>query len=232
VFSAVWYQRSGRRLALASRPTTVIDASKMRRSSHREAQEARISRRTALIAGAAIVGGLPRDARADDVPVPIAVQCDLLVKVAAYDRNLPARAGSKALVLLVTKRNDAESARVAAAMTKELSAHPTIAGLPHDEATATFTDAASLAQACRARRVAVLFLASGFGDGEVAAVAKALAGGDVLSAAAVPSYVATGVVLGFDLVSGKPKLLCNQSQARRQNVALGAEVLQLMKVLA
>src|SRR5262245_24116135 len=119
----------------------------MRRTSRRTAPEARISRRTALLAGVAVAATLPRSARADDVPVPVAVQCDLLVKVAAYDRNLPARAAGKAVVLLLTKKNDAESARVAAAMTKELSAHAAIAGLPHEESTLAFTDAPAVAQA-------------------------------------------------------------------------------------
>ena len=37
-------------------------------------------------------------------------------------------------------------------------------------------------------------------------------------------------VLGFDLVSGKSKLLCHLGQAKKQHVAFKAEVLKLMKV--
>jgi hypothetical protein len=43
-------------------------------------------------------------------------------------------------------------------------------------------------------------------------------------------YVPAGIVLGFDLVSGRPKLVVNLSQARRQHVDFRAEVLKLMKV--
>jgi hypothetical protein len=38
------------------------------------------------------------------------------------------------------------------------------------------------------------------------------------------------VVLGFDLVSGRPKLLVNLTQAKKQKVDLAAEILKLMKV--
>jgi hypothetical protein len=42
--------------------------------------------------------------------------------------------------------------------------------------------------------------------------------------------VPAGIVLGFDVVSGRPKLLVNLTQAKRQNVSLRAEALKLMKV--
>jgi len=42
--------------------------------------------------------------------------------------------------------------------------------------------------------------------------------------------VPRGIVLGFDLVGGKPKMLVNLGQARKQHVAFMAEVLKLAKV--
>ena len=46
-----------------------------------------------------------------------------------------------------------------------------------------------------------------------------------------PNYVAKGAVLGFELVSGRPKLIINLAQAQRQDVAFRAEVLKLMRVV-
>ena len=43
-------------------------------------------------------------------------------------------------------------------------------------------------------------------------------------------HVPKGAVLGFDLVSGKPKLLVHLTQAKKQNAAFKAEALKLMKV--
>jgi hypothetical protein len=52
----------------------------------------------------------------------------------------------------------------------------------------------------------------------------------LLTVGATPEYVESGIVLGFDLVSGRPKLLINLSQARKQQVDFPASVLRLMKV--
>ena len=63
-----------------------------------------------------------------------------------------------------------------------------------------------------------------------AAISRSLAGTSVLSAAAEARAVELGAVLGFDLVSGKPKLLFSLGQAGRQGVDLSAHVLRLMAV--
>ena len=86
-----------------------------------------------------------------------------------------------------------------------------------------------LAGLCRSRKIAIVFFGSGFHD-DVEAIRDALSGVDVLSAAGVPEYVPSGIVLGFDVVSGRPKLLVHLGQAKRQNVSLRAEALKLMKV--
>jgi hypothetical protein len=171
-----------------------------------------------------------RSDRAEEAAVPARLQAELLAKVAAYDRNFAARAGSRALVLVAVKDGDAESARSAEAIQKALAGLGPIAGLPHDEALIGFGDASTFARTIRARRAAIAYLPAGFSEGEIAGVARALEGADVLSVGAIASYVPKGAVLGFDLVSGKPKLLVHLGQARRQNVAFGAEILKLMQV--
>lgn len=172
---------------------------------------------------------LVTDARADDVAVPPKLQAELLAKVAGYDKNLAARAGDKVHVLIVQKPGDESSASVAAHMQRELQGLGDVGGLPHDEAITAWAGADALAQTIKTSRIAIVYFSSGFRD-DVDAIAKALGSADVLSAGAVADYVPKGVVLGFDLVSGKPKLLVNLPQAKKQNVAFRAEVLKLMKV--
>ena len=167
--------------------------------------------------------------RAELVAVPIELQAELLAKVAGYDRNMAVRAGERLQVLLLTNAGDVESARFATRMQLALSSIAQISGLPHEERVAPFTSAADLAQQCRARRIAIVILSPGLGH-EIAAIRDALNGVDVLTVASVADYVQQGVVLGFDVVSGKPKLLVHLTQARRQHVELRAEVLKLMRV--
>jgi len=190
-----------------------------------------LARRSFLLGvpSAILVGLARRTARADDVAVPPAVQAQLIGKVAAYDKEFANRAGARAQVLVVVRSGDDASTRTGAAMMKELGALSTIGGLPHDETQLTFTNAKDLATAIKKKGAAIVVLTPGHG-GEIDAIRTALDGVNVLSVSTVAEWVPRGVVLGFDLVSGKPKLLVHLGQAKKQNVVFKAEVLKLMRV--
>lgn len=162
--------------------------------------------------------------------MPVSRQAELLVRVAAYDRSLPARAQGTAKVLIVTNANDADSKSTAAQMESALKRFDKIAGLPAQVSTIAFAGGAKLAAACRASHIAIVYLTQGLAS-SIGEIATALEGVDVLSVASIGRLVEGGAVLGFDLVSGNPTLLVNLSQAKKQNVTLDAEVLHLMKVV-
>jgi hypothetical protein len=167
--------------------------------------------------------------RAEEATLPLAIQVELLVKVASYDRNFQQRAGERVRVFIFTKPGNGDSARVAAQVEAGLGRVPQIAGLPHDERVTPYQGAAELAELCRKERASIVFFGPGFRQ-DVPAIREALDGVDVLSVSAIPEYVEAGIVLGFDVASGRPELLVNLTQARRQKVALRSDVLKLMKV--
>jgi hypothetical protein len=171
----------------------------------------------------------PRPVGAEEPSVPVSLEAQLLAKVVAYDRHMPARAGGRAHVLILSKTGNPDSERAAAQMVSAIGAISELAGLPHDEVVWPYNGASGLAEACKNKHVAIVFVTPGFAD-DVDAIRGALDGVDVLSASAVADYVPKGVVLGFDLVSGKPKLLVNLTQAKKQQVDLSSDVLKLMKV--
>jgi hypothetical protein len=115
-------------------------------------------------------------------------------------------------------------------MQNVLAAKTTVAGLPHVVERAELSDPASLAGICKAKHVAILYLTPGFEDAEVAAIAAALDGVDVLTVSAVARYLSKGLVLGLDVVSGRPKLHFSMGRSRRQGIAMSATVLALMEV--
>jgi hypothetical protein len=79
--------------------------------------------------------------------------------------------------------------------------------------------------------VAILYVTPGFSEGEIDAMARALDGVSVLSAGALAKYTPSGMVLGFDLAGGKPKLIVNLGRAKRQGVELSSSVLKLVRVI-
>jgi hypothetical protein len=167
---------------------------------------------------------------ADDVAVPVPLQMELLLKVAGYDRNLPARARGMVRLMILTKRDDSLSRNVGEQAARALSGKD-VKGMPTEIVTQTFSDGNALAERVRAGRVSILYAAPGFGPRELLTIARSLSGLSVLSSGALAHFVDTGVALGFDLVGGKPKLLVNVRRAREQGVDLSSQVLKLAKVI-
>lgn len=189
-----------------------------------------VSRRHWLTFGLGVcVLGFAQSARGDALRVPVRLQAELLAKVAAYDTRFAARARGKALVLVVQRAGEADSERFAASIRAELGMQARIGGVEHMVEILQFASAPELGKLCRERQPAILYLGPGLST-FVPAIAEALSGLDVLSVSPVPEDVVRGIVLGFEVVSGKPKLLVNLQHARRQNVAFKPELLRLAKV--
>lgn len=169
-------------------------------------------------------------ARADDIPVPIDLQATLLSKVVSYDRNLPERAGDRVRTLLVGKPSDPTSMPFVRQMRQMLGAIEAFGTLQHSEEIVEFTTAGTLLDRCRNERISIVYLGPGLRD-DVEPIRAALEPLSILTVSANPEDVQRGIVLGFDLVYGKPKLVVNLVQARKQRVDLVAEVLKLMRVI-
>jgi hypothetical protein len=166
---------------------------------------------------------------AHNMSVPTGAQAELLAKLVGFDRNYASRAGGKAIILLAAMPGNPESMSAALEMKAALSRMPKVGDLPHEEHIVVHGSAVALADLVRSRKAAVVYFGPGF-EKQVPAIRDAFASVNVLSVGGVPSYVPDGIVLGFDLVSGRPKLLVHLVQARKQQVAVPASVLNLMKV--
>ena len=180
------------------------------------------------LAGAAALWGSGVEAQSVDVPVRL--QAELLSKVVAYDRSFAARAGARALVFVVVKPGSAESEHTGEQLEAELRVLSDIGGLPHVEETVHYTSARALADLVKTRGPAVVLFSSDLGD-QVEPIARALDGLPVLSVGVSAAYVPRGAVLGYDVESGKPKLVVHLGQARRQRVAFRPELLRLARVI-
>jgi hypothetical protein len=173
--------------------------------------------------------GLAVATPSDRVMVPVELQVELLSKLMRYDRNFTARAGGQVHVLVVYERDTPESVHVGRQYLAALNGQAQVGGLPHQEELVAFTDATSLAVLARERRATLIVFAPGLAN-KADALAAAFVGFDTLTVSSTPEGVRGGLVLGFDLVSGKPRMLFNLGQARRQRADFRAEILQLMTV--
>lgn len=167
-----------------------------------------------------------RLAFADTVPVPAAVQANLASKLLAYDRALPSRANGAVRVLILVDPSEGQSKKIANEFASAMKSRGTISNLPVEVATANFENAAAVVARIKNDHTAAVYLSSGLAK-SAESIANALKGIDVMTIAAEPSAVIRGIAVGFDLLSGQPKILVNLSQAKLQNVQLPASVLSL-----
>jgi len=167
---------------------------------------------------------------ADDIAVPVDLQASLLAKVVTYDRNLAERAGDRVHTLLVGKSKDPTSMPFVRQMRQALGDIDTFGSYPHDEQIVEFTDAAALAEKCRSERISIVYLGPGLHD-DIDAIRNALEPLSILTVSASAEEVLRGIVLGFDLVQGKPKLVIHLPQARKQHVNMQSDLLKLMRIV-
>lgn len=166
----------------------------------------------------------------EDVTVPARVQAQLLVAVASFQSNMNLALDGSVQILVLTKDDDPSSERVARQLVGALGEMKKIARHPHHELVEPFRDAATVAATCRERRISVVYLSPGLG-GAIPAVAQALRGTAVLTTGSVAGFVSRGVVLGFDLVSGRSEMLLNRTQMKALNVQFPQTLFQLMRIV-
>jgi hypothetical protein len=178
----------------------------------------------ALVVLSASVASPP--ALADTVAVPATLQANLTAKLLAFDRGLPARAAGTVRVLILTDPSEGQSQKIANEYAAGLKAKPNIAGMPVEITMAQFKSAQALAADVKTKHLSAVYLSSGLGR-HAEAIANAVKGLNIMTVAAEPAAVIRGASVGFDLLSGQPKILVNLGQAKHQNIELPASVLSL-----
>jgi hypothetical protein len=91
----------------------------------------------------------------------------------------------------------------------------------------SFAGAVPFVEACKAKRAAIVLVTDALGP-EVEGLRAAFEGVNVLTVGPSADMSRRGLVLGFELVSCRPKLFINLTQAGKQNVVMSADVLKLM----
>jgi len=184
--------------------------------------------RTALIALAGIVLGSP--VWADAPSVPLQLQVELSNKVLEYVQQPPMLSLDRVRIGIVVKASSPESMRSGAELKAAFDRIALAGGRPHEQLVVEWAGATALADQARSRGLNVLYFTPGL-DAEVGPSAAALVGQRIMTIGAVGSFVPSGVVLGFELISGHPKMVFNLRQAKKQELVLRAAVMKLMRIV-
>jgi hypothetical protein len=170
-----------------------------------------------------------RDVTAEGANVPPGVQAQLVSKVPAYDRGFRARAAPRVHVLVLYKAASPESVRLAKLVTAALEQQVDIAGLPHGASALAYSDPAALAAETKKRSASIVYVPPGFSS-DLDAVCGVLQPLKVMTITPVSEYVRRCLVLGFELESGKTKLVVHLENSKKSGIRFSSELLRLAKV--
>jgi hypothetical protein len=189
---------------------------------------ARFFLRTLLLGCAVLVISL--SAVADEPAVPLQLQAELTVKVIEYAQQPPIRSGDVVRFGILVKSSGAQSTHFGAELKAALDRVGTIAGLPHEQILLEWNGSTEMVDEIVRRKLSIVYVAPGL-DSEIPVIAQAVREIPLITVAATDSYVRSGLILGFELVSGRPKMIFNLKQARQQGVAFGSSVMKLMRIV-
>lgn len=161
-----------------------------------------------------------------ETTVPLELQVDLMRRVVRFERGFAGRAGEQVKLLLVAPGRGA----VAPQLGKALEAVKEIAGKPIQVSTHRFSTAADLKGAVTREGAQIVYLPPGL-LAETPAIAAALGGVPVITVCTDGDQVEHGAVLGFELVSARPKIVLNLGQARRQGLDFNSDLFRLARVI-
>lgn len=170
--------------------------------------------------------------RAQEVEVPVQVQAPLLLKILAFERNLPSRAGATIDLGILYQERNRSSSDAAQQLTDALAHLPdaTVAGLPLKAVPIVWTDGLDLEATLRNAGVDVLFVcplrAAAIED--VAAATQKL---KIRSFGSVASDVGKGLSVGLATRKEKPLIVVNLPAAKAEGSDFESSLLKLAKVL-
>ena len=170
-------------------------------------------------------------AHAEAPAVPLQLQVDLTVKLLEYaEAPSPPPKGGLMRIAIVVKKDSLESRHAGTELKVAFGRVATIAGVPHEETVIEWSTPAAVAEQLKRARVFAVYLTPDLGT-DLVSLTRALEGVPTITIAAIGSDVASGAILGFELTSGRPKMLFNLGQARRQGVVFRASVVKLMRLV-
>jgi hypothetical protein len=181
-----------------------------------------------LVAALLLLTAVPM--RAQESGVPIALQVELLGRVLWYERGLQKSPDKELRAVIVERAADAASKLAAAQLIAQLERVKQLGGKRVAARRVVFDSAEQIGRVVQEQRAYLACLTPGLGK-VAAELARVFAARGVFSVSTQGADTARGIVLGFELESGKPRILLNLTQARAQKLDFNAQLLRVVQVV-
>lgn len=169
---------------------------------------------------------------AQEMPAPVDIQYQLLIKILTFDRNLHSRVGDTLVIGILYQKQFRTSLNVKDELL-EYYTESKIKGIDSIHLSCVpinFHSVTDLENHLDMRKVDLVYIAPLRGK-EVAGVATACQVRKILTATGVPEYMDHGVVIAIDLQAENPQILINLDAAKKIGVEFNSQLLKLSKIV-
>ncbi len=167
---------------------------------------------------------------AQESGVPVALQAELLGRLLWYERGLQKSPQKELRAVIIERARDPASGFAAAQLEAQFKQLKTLGGKRVTHRRVVFESADQVGRVVQEERAYLACLTPGL-SAAAADLARVLAARGVLSVSTQGADTAQGIVLGFELASGKPRIVLNLAQARAQKLDFGAQFLRVVRVV-
>ncbi|MEW5850622.1 MAG: YfiR family protein [Myxococcota bacterium] len=162
--------------------------------------------------------------------VPADLRAGLILKILAYDRNLPKRAGANVTVAVLVRPgnlSDASCARLQQAL-QDASLKSTVGGRTVRALRVDYQGTSQLSGALD--NVAALYVCPGLSE-QVGVISEMSRRQHVLTLSGSEALVRAGLAVGVVAREGRPRVIINLKQARAEGADLDAALLRFSEVI-
>ncbi len=155
-------------------------------------------------------------------------QASILVRALAYNRNLKTQAGDDFVLAVVYQRNNTaseECGRDAVAAFRGFEKF-VMEGLPFRVAPISYESASAMNHTLTRDGVDAVYVCGGL-DSELDAIATLAQERKAVSIGALREYVTRKLSLGVFIIDGKPRILVNLPESKREGADFGSDFLRL-----
>jgi hypothetical protein len=187
----------------------------------------------AALTWAALLGVVAPATATDEIAVPADVQAALFVKIATFDRALPALPKKDLAIGILYERRVRASLEIEGDFVRALAAIPgqRIADKPFHTVALDWDGVENIGAMLDREPIQILYVTPlrAVSIEQIAAAAKARG---IRTWTGVPDYVERGLALGIGLRGDRPLILINLPQAQAEGCDLSSQLLRVARVIS
>ena len=169
---------------------------------------------------------------AQDMEVPIDVQCSIFCKILEFDHNIDQRLNNEIIIGVLYQRKFSRSNNINNELIRVMKQSPVkkIKDVAIRIVALEITDHTDLTKMLAKNKIDILYVTP-LRAISLRSITKASRAAQILTFTGIPKYVESGIAVSVELKGGKPHIIINLTSSRAEGAEFNSQLLNLAKVI-